>query len=120
MSNISLGQFLKQAREDRGFTLRGVELETDISNSYLSQMESDKIKQPSPVSLYKLSTTYGVAYADLMALAGYPVPSDKFPAEHSNGFSARIGAVTPSEQDALVDYLRYIRSRSEAGRRRRG
>ncbi len=120
MGDISLGQFIKQAREDRGLTLRAVEVETDISNSYLSQLESDKIKQPSPVSLYKLSTAYGVAYSDLMALAGYPVPSDKFPAEVAQGFSARIGAVTPSEQDALVDYLRYIRSRSDAGRRRRG
>ena len=119
MADISLGQFLKQAREDRGFTLREVELETDISNSYLSQLEGEKIKHPSPMSLYKLAETYGVSYTYLMELAGYPVPSKGSRSTSHSGYASRIGAVTPGEEDALIDYLRYIRSRSETGRRKR-
>lgn len=119
MTDISLGQFLRQAREDKGFTLREVEVETDISNSYLSQLEGEKIKQPSPVTLYKLSETYGISYTDLMALAGYPVPNTNARSASAGGFASRIGAVTPGEQDALIDYLKYIRSRTETGRRKR-
>jgi HTH-type transcriptional regulator, competence development regulator len=57
-------------------TLRAVEQATEVSNAYLSQLESGKIKQPSPIVLYKLSQLYGVSYADAMRFAGYPLPDN--------------------------------------------
>lgn len=71
----TLGETLKKARSDKGWSLRDVEARTNISNGYLSQLECDSVKQPSPHHLHALSNLYGVAYADLMALAGYHVPS---------------------------------------------
>ena len=85
MGKLTLGEFLKRHREGNGFTLRAVEQETGISNAYLSQLESDKIRQPSPVNLYKLCELYRVSYTTAMELTGYPVPGGEllhnFPAQ---------------------------------------
>lgn len=88
-------------------TLRDVEDETDISNAYLSQLESSKIKKPSPVVLDKLSTLYEIQYSTLMKLAGYPVPE----IEEQSPLYARIGETTKEEEDALVEYLEFLRAK---------
>ena len=105
---LTLGLYLKSAREEKGLTLRAVEAEVDISNAYLSQLEGDKIKQPSPVVLHELSNLYKVSYETLMELAGYPVPSTSNP-QHS--LYSRIGRTTKDEENALVEYLDFLRSR---------
>ena len=43
-----LGTYLKHARMTSGLTLRAVERETGISNGYLSQLESGRVRRPSP------------------------------------------------------------------------
>ena len=98
-------------------SLRVVEKETGISNAYLSQLEHGKIKTPSPQNLYKLAQLYRVPYELLMDLAGYPIPkapTSELPTALDT-FAASIGAVTEEEEEALVEYLQFIRLR----RRRR-
>ena len=107
----SLGKFLKAVREDKKLTLRAVESSTGVSNAYLSQLESDKIKQPSPVVLHKLSDQYDISYAALLNLAGYPVPGSDDSMTDEIGLAARIGPVTSDEEDALVEYLEFLRMR---------
>jgi transcriptional regulator with XRE-family HTH domain len=105
-------------REAVGLTLRAVETATRISSPYLSQLEGDKIKQPSPNLLHKLCDLYHVSYKESMEPAGYPtdeiVTRDRSPAGRSQ-LAARIGAVTPAEEDALVEYLAFLRSRRKKG-----
>jgi transcriptional regulator with XRE-family HTH domain len=107
----SLGQFLKVLREERAQKLREVESATGISNAYLSQLEGDKIRQPSPIILEKLAAHYRVAYGTLMKLAGYAVPGDGQHQLSSSTLAARLGSVTPAEEDELVDYLHFLRKR---------
>jgi transcriptional regulator with XRE-family HTH domain len=106
-----LATFLASARIASRKTLRAVQAETGISNAYLSQLETGKIKMPSPQNLHKLATAYNVPYELLMELAGFPVPNSSD--DGSSKASARIGAfpITEDEQDALVEYLQFIRSR---------
>jgi len=111
VNNRSLGQFIRAVREDKRLTLRTVESSTGISNAYLSQLEGDKIKQPSPIILHKLSDLYQVSYAGLLGLAGYPVPSADSNGADPTGLAARIGHVTRREEDALVEYLEFLRTR---------
>ncbi len=98
------------ARDEKHFTLREVERDTGISNAYLSQIESNKIKRPSPTILHKLAELYEVAYDDLLALAGYP-SSTVSPEARSTGLAARIGPITRDEEDALAEYLQFLRRR---------
>lgn len=113
-----MGQFLKKVREENNFTLRRVEEITGISNAYLSQLESDKIKQPSPIWLHKLAEAYDVEYSTLLSLANYPVPGENASSDINASLSARLGAVTRNEEEALVDYLKFIRSRNDSSRRK--
>lgn len=108
-SEQKLGGLLKKCREDMKLTLRDVEDETDISNAYLSQLEGNKIKKPSPVVLDKLSKIYRIQYSVLMKLAGYPVPE----IEEQSSLEARIGITTREEEDALVEYLDFLRAKRQ-------
>ncbi|MBS1790517.1 MAG: helix-turn-helix domain-containing protein [Acidobacteria bacterium] len=115
--NQTLGQFLKASRETKELSLRGVEKVTGISNAYLSQLEGDKIKQPSPTLLHKLCELYGVSYSTAMELTGYPTTQGNEDTPPSQRLAARLGWVTKKEEDALVEYLEFLRSRNKGGRR---
>ena len=114
----NLGQYLRAMREANALSLRQVERKSGISNAFISQMESGKVKQPSPVKLYKLAELYGVPYDSLMELAGYPSPSG-LPAEARSASTVfrRFGEITPAEETELLDYLSFLRSRARKGRR---
>jgi HTH-type transcriptional regulator, competence development regulator len=111
MTNLEqFGEYLRAARQRKGLSLRAVEAAIGISNAYLSQLEQGKIKQPSPVDLHKLSQLYDLSYAEVMRLIGYPVPGED-DEQSSSDIAARLGPVTEAEEDELVDYLRFLRSR---------
>jgi HTH-type transcriptional regulator, competence development regulator len=112
---LTLGQYLASIRQDRRMTLRQVEEGTNkvVSNAYLSQIENDKIQQPSPNVLHALSEIYGIDYADLMQRAGYITPSQTRGQNERHGRVATFAShtLTPDEEAELVEYLRHIRSR---------
>lgn len=111
-----LGQFLRLAREQRGLTLRAGEGATGISNAYLSQLESGKIRQPSPLVLHKLAELYEVPYALLLELAGYPAPTTEATAGTPMIVDSRLGPINPDEETALKEYLAFLRSRRTSRR----
>jgi len=110
-----LGNYLKSLRDAKGLSLRDVEDKSGVSNAFLSQIESGKVKQPAPVVLYKLADLYSVPYALLMERAGYPTP-ESMPAPNP-GLAAsafqRLGRVTEEEEEALLAYLAFLRSQAK-------
>ncbi len=105
-----LGSYLRIARERGRYSLRDVERKVGIANAYVSQIESGKIRRPSPLVLHKLSRLFGVSYTMVMKLAGYPVPEEK-QEDKIFALARRFGPVTEDEADAIVEYLRFLRSR---------
>lgn len=75
---LSLGQRLRQLREDRKISLRQAAANADVNAGYLSQLERDEIEQPSPAILQKLAQAYQEPFIVLMRWAGYieEVPDD--------------------------------------------
>lgn len=112
-----LGSFLAATRQHRNLTLRAVQSETGVSNAYLSQLETGKIRSPSPVILRKLSELYGVPYASILELAGYPVPESENLDVSLTDLAARLGPVTSEEADELADYLKYLRLKQNRQKR---
>lgn len=105
-----LGSFLRSARQRLGYSLRDVERDIGISNAYLSQLEAGKIKQPAPSVLHRLSEHYQSTYAEVMRLAGHPLPDMSDPAQ-SQPPANRIGSVTVEEETSLLEYLAFLRSK---------
>jgi len=108
------GEYIKALRESKGLTLREVEKKTEISNAYLSQLESSKIKQPSPTTLYKLAELYGIKYEVLMEKVGYPVPKTTASVKSRKSEETvlhRVGVISKEEEMELLEYLKFIRSR---------
>lgn len=108
----SLGQTIRAARELMGLTLRQVEEATQISNAYLSQLENDKIKKPSASVLYKLANVLNVELDNLLAASGIieqHVPKPNKMLNNNVAFSAQ--ALTPEEEEELLNYLQFIRSK---------
>lgn len=114
-ARLTLGQYLASIRMDRRMTLRQVEEATnkDVSNAYLSQIENDKIQQPSPNVLHALAEIYGIDYADLMERAGHITPTQNRSEGERHGRVATFANhnLTPAEEAALMEYLQFIRRR---------
>jgi transcriptional regulator with XRE-family HTH domain len=108
-----LGALLADARKRKRLTLRAVQDAIGISNAYLSQLETGKVQSPSPIVLHKLSELYGIPYATVMQEAGYPLPETVKETDSGTRLAARVGETTQEEEDALVDYIRFLRSRNQ-------
>lgn len=112
---LTLGQYLSSIRKDRKMTLRQVEETTnkEVSNAYLSQIENDKIKQPSPNVLYALAEIYKIDYEKLMEMAGHITPAKGRVEGQRHGRLATFAEhnLTPEEEAELIDYLNWIRNR---------
>ena len=85
---LSIGSVLKQARDVRELSGVDAARAANISPAYLSKLENDAVKRPSPLVLHQLSEALGLPYADLMRLCGYRVPGDEEPGERSRPMQA--------------------------------
>jgi transcriptional regulator with XRE-family HTH domain len=116
----SFGDYLKAIRLGLKMTLRDVERAADgeISNAYLSQLETGKIENPSPHILYSLAQLYGVSYESLMKRVGYIVPSKAkrtSSAKHGNAATYAIENLDAEEEKELLKFLAYYRSTRSRG-----
>ena len=114
---MTLGQALKEGRLRNNMSLRDVERATGISNGYLSQMESDAVKEPSPNHLHSLAQVYGIGYSLLLELVGYKVPEpagDRSTVIKLEG----IGDLTDGEWAQVRSFAQFLRtSRRRPGRK---
>ena len=118
----SFGSLLRQAREVRELSASDTARAAGISGAYLSKLENDAVRRPSPHVLHGLSEALAVPYAELMRLSGYPVPGGT-----DHGPSDPVGAalfadLTDDEREELLEYLAWYRARrgSREGARRSG
>ena len=79
---MPLGTYLRQVRIKCQLSLRDVQrlardkrLEAELSSGYLSMLERNEVKEPSPRILHTLATIYEVDYIDLMRRARY-IPAE--------------------------------------------
>jgi transcriptional regulator with XRE-family HTH domain len=110
----SLGEGLKMARDLRKLSLREVEEATGISNAYLSQLENDKIKKPSPHFLHRLAALYDIGYELLMEAAGYVKRKTAEGPKTLQGAALFADKkLTSQEEEALAEYLAFLRSKKK-------
>ncbi len=118
IKKMSLGEFLADIRSIKRQSLREVQEATgnDVSNAYLSQLEKGHIKKPSPNILYALANAYSIPYDTLMEKAGYittesaPYSTNVAPPQT---FSIANEKLSSDEEEALLEYLAFIRSKKK-------
>lgn len=113
---LAMGRLLKRTREVRALSVTEAARAAGISAAYLSKLESDAVKKPSPSVLHQLSEALAVPYAELMRLSGYPVPGDEAPRRVDAVNAALFADITDDERDELVEYLAWYRARQRSPR----
>ena len=110
---VERGELLADLRSVKGLSLREVEDATGkaVSNAYLSQLENGKIQKPSPNVLQALSGVYAVPYETLMEKAGYLLPPEEEGGRGSRLAVFAIDDLTAEEEEELLKYLAFLRSR---------
>jgi transcriptional regulator with XRE-family HTH domain len=113
LPKMTLADKLSKLRTLAGLTLRQVEevTEKEVSNAYLSQLENGRITKPSPNILHALASAYNASYEELMELAGYLTSGADQSSErrHAKTATLSIGNITPDEEKALLEYLKFLR-----------
>lgn len=112
-----IGVVLADLRKAKGFSLREVQEATGgaVSNAYLSQLERQKIKKPSPDVLRRLAQVYGVPYETLMEKAGYLLPDEDGRVGRRRRLAVfAIDDLTAEEEEELLKYLAFLRFRSHS------
>lgn len=112
----SIGAVLKQAREVRQLSAVDAARSAGISAAYLSKLENDAVKKPSPPVLHRLSEALAVPYAELMRLAGYRVPGETSVPPTSAVTAALFADLTEDEREELLEYLAWYRARRRSRR----
>lgn len=113
----ALGVLLADLRRAKRLSLRDVEAATEkaVSNAYLSQLENGRIRKPSPNVLHDLADVYAVPYETLMEKAGYLRASDARPGGSRRRLAIfAIDDLTAAEEEELLEYLAFLRSRGRA------
>jgi transcriptional regulator with XRE-family HTH domain len=112
----SIGGVLRRARQVRKLSAVDVARAADISPAYLSKLENDAVKRPSPHVLHQLGRVLAVPYAELLRLSGHPVPDESDTPHTETVGTALFADLTEDEQEELVEYLAWYRARRRAGR----
>lgn len=123
----SLAEYLGYIRGIKKLTLREVEEATnkEVSNAYLSQLETGKIAKPSPNVLHSLAEVYAVPYELLMEKAGYIAPTaggvlrsagpTRGTGRHGRAATFAEEDLTREEEERLLEYLAFLRTRRGKG-----
>ncbi len=113
----SLGETLKSLRTLKNFTLKDVEQKLGISNAYLSQLENDKVKQPSANTLYKLSKLYNLDLDVLLYSAGIieenPIKKRDETTKFLHAIQYSSDGLTEEQKKSVLEYLEFIKSRNK-------
>lgn len=71
MESTNLGEYIKSARIEHGWSLRQLASEAEVDYSWLSKVERGIYGAPDPRYLDRLAEVLKLATADLFAMAGY-------------------------------------------------
>ncbi len=121
-----LADYLYYLRTHRGFSMRDVEIaakellrkkfikkEGLISYAYVSNIESRRVNNPSPIILRTLALIFGVDQEMVLEKAGY-LDKKRSKIEEDVAFTLMLKEVprmTDDEKQSLLDYIDFVKSR---------
>jgi len=103
-----VGDVLKKIRCDRNMTLRDVEKITNISNSYLSQLENGTRGMPTLKTLKKLAFAYGFEVHNLITLIDNYSEHESIPPIDSQFICPIYSQLSPEHQKLINDLIAFL------------
>lgn len=103
-SLITLGSFLRQAREQAGHSLRGLAQVANVAVTTIQRLENDEVQHPSPIVLQQLADALQLDVARLLSLLGVRVVPTEPPELHEY-LKAKYPHLPP---DALAEAQRRL------------
>lgn len=108
---MTLGTYLRELRNMRQLSLRDVErlakekrIGAELSSGYLSMLERDGVKEPSPRILYSLANIYETDYIEVMKKAEY-IPENLNSGGHTPRVAFRGVAQLSQQQQERIQRL---------------
>ena len=121
-----LADYLYYLRKHRKFSMRDVELAAKellrrkiikkdglISYAYISNIESRRVSNPSPIILRTLAIVFGVDQEMMFEKAGY-LDKKRPKLEEDVAFTLmlkEVARMTDDEKQSLLDYIDFVKSR---------
>ncbi len=122
---MSVGSYLKEVREELQLSLRDVEhlakekqLGAELSSGYLSMLEQDKVKEPSPRILFALANIYEVDYIHLMKQAGY-MPDATTSSQMAKVAFRGTAQLSKQQRERVQRLINFELSESQKGKHKR-
>ncbi len=72
----ALGELLRSARKELELSTRQVSTAAGVNQATVVRLESGQNLNPDPAKLQTLATTLKLNLADVLSMAGYPIPTD--------------------------------------------
>lgn len=104
---MELGDYIKNVRISRRFSIRELSSLSGVSHPYISQIENGKNSKPSPDILNKLAEALDVSYLELMRIAGL-IDSSTWTEE-----AAERNAMTEDVLEVIIPFLENDKAVSE-------
>lgn len=72
----ALGELFRSARKELGLSTRRVSTAAGVNQATVVRLESGQNLNPDPAKLQALATALKLNLADVLSMAGYPIPTD--------------------------------------------
>lgn len=110
MDLTKMGERLKAARKEKGYSLRSVGEILDIDYSYLGKVENGKVKNPSLANIERLCKLYGISEASLF---GSETKIQEINDEDLEWISiAKEYKVSPNDMKKYIDIVKKLKDMS--------
>ncbi|HEV3230674.1 MAG TPA: helix-turn-helix domain-containing protein [Candidatus Dormibacteraeota bacterium] len=111
----TLGELIRRARNEKGWSLRRLGSAAEIHNAHLSQIENGGIARPATHILWGLATALSLDYERLLELAGHVIHDQAAPRRSLAGVALHaLEDLTPEEQAEVLRFMEEVRGRRAA------
>lgn len=96
-------------------SLREAEDASGVSNAYINQIETGRIKSPSPAILQKIATGYKAPYQHLMELAGHLKVTTGSETKRRGALPTSTLAdveLTREEEEKVREYIAFLKMKN--------
>ena len=112
-TSVTLGQYLEQARQEAGLSLRQLAAASGVHPSSVNRLLKDEVEEPLPDHLMGLAEALDINASDLFLLAGLPIPQEL------PSVDVMLRTEYGLSEEGLTEAKRHIAAIAEAERKKR-